>query len=81
MRVISICLIGFHRCERILHPGDYPSQFYDEEDDERDVNSAVKTALTALGKVHSFTQDVFFDCCSSATCIHINMYKLTFDTN
>ena len=41
----------------MLHPGDYPSQFYDEDDDERDVNSAVKTALTALGKVHSFTQD------------------------
>ena len=37
----------------MLHPGDYPSQFYDEEDDERDVNSAVKTALTVLGKVHS----------------------------
>ena len=44
----------------MLHPGDYPSQFYDEEDDERDVNSAVKTALTVLGKVHSMISFVSY---------------------
>ena len=44
----------------MLHPGDYPSQFYDEEDDERDVNSAVKTALTVLGKVHSMTSFISY---------------------
>ena len=53
-------LIWFYRCERMLHPGDYPSQFYDEEDDERDVNSAVKTALTVLGKVHSMTSFISY---------------------
>ena len=45
----------FYRCERMLHPGDYPSHFYDEDDDdERDVNSAVKTALTVVGKAKLF---------------------------
>ena len=47
------------RCERRLNPSDYPGRFYGgDDDDERDVNSAVKTTLTVLGKISLFSLSV-----------------------
>ena len=39
------------RCERRLDPSDFRGHFDVEHDEERDVDSTVRTTLTVLGKI------------------------------